>query len=491
MGTQARVQDGYAVQRRSLLRALGAGAVASSMVGASAAGAKSSTPKETGVFDVAIIGAGLAGLTAARDLKRAGCSSFVVVEARDRVGGRTVNHEIGDGVIAEGGGQWIGPGQTAIFDLAEELGVETFDSYYQGRSVSMVGEQKFEEDSSSGGRYDNNPLVDKINAMAKTIDGKAPWNSHNAADLDHVSVAEWLEAQSPNDLDRVTFFLSTTLTYGSPPDKLSLLQYLTLINSAKNDLARVEAMKDGMQETRLVGGSWILSKKLADEVEGHIRLSSPVQTIGDWDKGVVTLHTPNGIIHARQVIVAMSPSLCNRIAFDPPLPAERQAMHREWPTIAHMRKTVHVYDKPFWRERGYNGQVLDITGPLLWSADNSPPDGSVGILVGFVRDGSLSDDPAVAGPALSAIYAKALGDEALKPLQYHEIDWGNEEWSLSCTSPYPPGFLTRYGKIMREPVGALQWSGTDMAERFASAMDGAVRSGHQSALSALAALSRS
>lgn len=474
--------------RRSLLRGIGAGAVAGGLMMGTRVAAKAPRSNDGGVFDVAIIGAGLAGLTAARDLRRAGCESFVILEARDRVGGRTVNHELGDGVIAEGGGQWIGPGQTAIYDLAEELGVGTFDSYYAGKTVSLMGDRKYEEDAGSGGIFGENPIVSKINAMARAINGKAPWLSENAAALDRLSVGEWLEMQAPTEIDRINFFLSTALTYGSPPDKLSLLHYLTVIHSMHSDLARLESMKGGAQEQRLVGGSWVLSEKMAEDLCGHIRLSSPVEAISGWNEEVVTLKTASGNIRARSVIVAMSPSLCNRIAFDPPLPPERAAMHKEWPTIAHMRKAVHVYDRPFWREKGFNGQVLEIGGALLWSADNSPPDGSVGILTSFVREGALSADPAQAGPALAAVYARALGEEALAPRQYLEIDWGAEEWSLSCTSPYQPGFLTRFGSIMRVPVGRLHWSGTDMAEHHPSAMDGAIRSGHRSALEVLGAL---
>ncbi|WP_089216410.1 flavin monoamine oxidase family protein [Sphingopyxis indica] len=276
--------------------------------------------------------------------------------------------------------------------------------------------------------------------------------------------------------------------YGAPPEALGLLHYLTLINSFGSSLQKLEAMEGGAQEKRLVGGSWILSKKMAEGLQDKSRLSSPVRKIVGWDRDIVELHTDTGVVRARQLVFSASQGVASRIVFAPALPAARAAMHRAWPVTAKMRKAVHVYARPFWRDAGFNGQVLDIGGALLWSADNSPPDASVGILTCFVREGALPADPAKAGPMLAATYARALGEAALHPLQYHEIDWGSvDEWTRSCVSPYPPGFLTRWGAASREPMGRVIWSGTDMAELHPSSMDGAIRAGRKAALQALAA----
>lgn len=478
------------VARRSLLQAIGGGAVAGALTLGEPASALTGKGDEK-LLDVAIIGAGLSGLTAGRDLRRAGCESFVILEARDRVGGRTVNHDIGNGVISEGGGQWIGPGQTAVFDLARELEVETFDSFYKGKIVYLAGDDRIEADGGNGGLGMTRAVVEKLNAMARTVPSAAPWNAPDAAEFDRMSVADWIAAQALSDDDRLTIELSSTLTYGAPAEKLSLLHYLTLINSAGCDLEKLESMSGGAQEKRLVGGSWILSARMSEDLKDMVRLSSPVRKIVGWDRDIVELHTDGGIVKARQVIVTMSQSLCNRIAFSPPLPAERAHLQKAWPTTAKMRKAVHVYARPFWREAGFNGQIMQIGGPLLWSADNSPPDLSVGIITAFIKEGALPADPEVAKDRLSAVYARAFGDAALHPVQYHEIDWSMvDAWSPSCTSPYPPGFLSRWGSVMRQPTGRLSWSGTDMAELWPSSMDGAIRAGHRSALSVLQSLRR-
>jgi len=456
-----------------------------------ASGRERAARGERPMVDVAIIGAGLSGLTSGRQLRSASIESFVILEARDRVGGRTVNHDLGNGVVSEGGGQWIGPTQTEIYALAEELGVETFDSYRAGETVYFIGDQTFKQDDGDGSIIADSPLVEEINAMAREVPSAAPWSAPRAAEWDALSVADWLATKSPSEEEQVNFFLSATLTYGAPPDQLGLLHYLTLVSSFDCDLKQLESMKDGAQEKRLVGGSWILCAKMAEDLQDKIRLSSPVRKIVGWDRELVEVHTAAGVTLARQVIFSASQAIAGNITFEPPLPRERAAMHAAWPVNARMRKATHVYARPFWRPAGFSGLVLDIGGALLWSADNSPPDASVGVLTCFVRQGALTADPDEAAHALARVYARAFGAEALDFTEYREIDWGSvDEWTRSCVSPYPPGFLTRWGAASREPMGRVQWSGTDMADLHPSSMDGAIRAGRKAARLVVEALSR-
>ncbi|MFZ6047055.1 FAD-dependent oxidoreductase [Pseudomonas sp. CR3202] len=475
-------------QRRRLLQAIGSATLVGGIALSGRATAQVLRAGQEDVLDVVIIGAGLAGLTAARDLQRAGCESFVVLEARDRVGGRTYNHDLGNGVVSEAGGQWIGPGQTAIFDLARELEVDTFPTYYQGKNVYLVGGATYEEDLTSG-QGASNPITEKLNELARGVPSKEPWTAADAAAIDKLSVGQWLVQQGVDNQARLSFDASIGLTTGTPPSNLALLHYLSLINSADCSMERLEGFKGGAQETRFVGGSQILSIRMAKALDDRLRLSCPVRRIVGWDHDVVELHTDQGIIRARQVIAALHPALCNQIVFDPPLPDGRAQLQRLWPSHAPMRKTVHVFPRPFWREQGLNGQITQADGPLILSYDNSPPDGSVGVLSAFVRSGQLPHDPKRAESTLSAIYAQALGDEALHPTQFHDHDWGKvDPWTLTCVGSIPPGFLTKWGQYLKSPVGRLIWSGTETADLWASSMDGAVRSGHRAALEALQAL---
>ncbi|MFX1766369.1 FAD-dependent oxidoreductase [Paraburkholderia sp. A1RI-2L] len=481
------------LQRRQWLKYAGATAAAGSLVfGAKPANASIAAPaqKSEGVLDVAIIGAGLAGLTAARDLQRAGCQSFVVLEARNRVGGRTYNQDLGHGVVSEAGGQWIGPGQTAIADLTRELEVETFPTFYAGKTVILAGDVRVTQDlhGTSGG---DDAIAAKLDELARGVPAAAPWKAKNAAELDKLSFGDWLLQQGVNSEDGYFLGIAAKLSLGGAPAQLGLLQYLAAINSAGNSRARLESIKDGAQETRFVGGSQVLSIKMADELGSKVRLSCPVRKITGWEREIVELNTDQGVVRARQVVIALNPALCNQIAFDPPLPDGRVQLQQRWPTNAPMRKTVHVYDRPFWRDDGLNGQIFQVGGPVYMAYDNSPPDASVGVISAFVPPGSVPGDPKAAERMLSAIYAQSFGDKALRPTQFHDFDWGRvDPWTLQCIHPIPPGFWTKWGKFLHPSVGRLIWSGTETADLWAGAMDGAVRSGHRAALQALAALAQ-
>ena len=472
--------SGGVLSRRDFL-GVAAGAVAAAAIPADAAALAASSGD---VLDIVIIGAGLAGLTAARDLRRAGCESFLVLEARDRVGGRTVNHELGNGHISEAGGQWIGPGQTAIADLARELGIATFPTYYQGDTVFLAGQGRVAMDL-HGTLGDDPVIAARLSELARTVPSGAPWKAQRAAELDALSLGDWLATQNIKPEDQIGWDINSMLTGGAPPAKLGFLHFLSMINSANSRYEQLDSIKDSAQETRFVGGSQILSQTMADALGEKVRLSTPVRQISDWDQAVVSLHTDRGVIRARSVIMALTPALCNQIRFDPPFPAMRRELQRRWPAHSPGRKTAHVYAKPFWRDKGISGSIFQADGPLLWAYDNSPPDGSIGVIGAFVKQSLVPADPKLAEPLLSRIYAEALGEEALHPLQFHDLDWGEEPWTISCVSAIPPGFWTSYGEALHPSVGKLIWSGTETADIWAGYMDGAVRSGHRAALQAL------
>lgn len=452
------------------------------------AGAAMVVGDERDVLDVAIIGAGLAGLTAARDLRRAGSESFVVLEARDRVGGRTLNHDLGNGYVSEAGGQWIGPGQTAVADLARELGVGTFPTYWQGKYVMLAGDARATIECDGG--MDTDPkLRQELEELARSVPTAAPWKSPRAAEFDSMSLADWLAQKNLSPEEQISWVLPAQLTTGTSPTKLSMLHYLSLINSADCIYRQLEAIKGGAQESRIAGGSQILSIKMAEALGDKVRLSTPVLRIEGWQNGPAIIHTPTDVIRARSVIVALSPPLCQQITFDPPLPEKRREMQRRWPAFAPMRKTAHKYKRPFWRDKGLNGMVVQLDGPVQYAFDNSPEDASIGVIAAFVNNGVLPSDPKAAEAELSRIYAQAFGEEALHPIAYYDHDWGKaDRWSLSCTSPIPPGFLTRFGDVLHPSIGRLIWAGTETAEIWITTMDGAIRSGHKAALLALQAV---
>lgn len=466
-----------------------AGAIAATALPGVAMPALTEFQGDDDLLDVAIVGAGLAGLTAARDLHRAGCESFVVFEARDRVGGRTLNHDLGEGHISEAGGQWIGPGQTAIADLARELGVDTFQTYYKGDTVFLAGDGRVAQNLH--GSFGTDPAIAaKLDELARGVPSGAPWTAPRASEFDAMSLGDWLVTQNLSPQDRIGWNIAAFLSGGTAPAKLGFLHFLSMINSANARYEELDSIKDSAQETRFVGGSQILSQIMADALGEKVRLESPVRRITEWNQPIVALHTAHGVVRARQVIMAIQPALCQQIEFAPDLPAPRRELQRHWPAYSPARKTTHVYAKPFWREHGLNGHIIQANGPLFWAYDNSPPDESVGVINAFVTQSELPSDAPQAATMLAQIYAQALGADALHPSQFHEMDWGQEPWTISCVSAIPPGFWTRYGEALHPSVGNLIWSGTETADIWAGYMDGAVRAGRHAALRALNALHR-
>ncbi len=481
------------MQRRQLLKYAGAsvavGGLAFGPRQANAAGAKTADNPED-VLDVVIVGAGLAGLTAARDLHRAGCQSFLVLEARDRVGGRTLNYNVDGGYVSEVGGQWIGPGQTAIADLARELEVGTFPSYYEGKTVVLGGDGRVEVDLK--GTFGTDEAVGaKLSKLSRDVPSGAPWASPRASELDTLSVGDWLARQNIKPEDQVGWDAGIILSGGVGPAKMGFLHFLSMINSANCDYSQLDGIKHSAQETRFIGGSQILSIKMAQQLGDKVRLSCPIRQISDWDREVVTLHTDRGEVRARAVIMAIHPALCHQVQFNPPLPERRAALQRAWPAYSPARKTAMVYRRPFWRDKGLNGHIFQYNGPILWAYDNSPPGGEIGIVNAFLANALVPSDTDAARRMQVELYARAWGDEALSPVSYHDRDWGRaDSWTITCISAIPPGFWSAHGEALRRPCGNLIWSGTETADIWAGYMDGAVRSGHQGALQALNVLRR-
>ncbi|PRX92184.1 FAD-dependent oxidoreductase [Paraburkholderia sp. BL25I1N1] len=481
------------LQRRQWLKYAGASAAAGTLAVSaqqSYAAVTTGARSTDGILDVAIIGAGLAGLTAARDLRKAGCESFLVLEARDRVGGRTLNYNIPGGYVSEVGGQWIGPGQTAVADLARELGVGTFPTYYDGKTVVLGGEGRVTVDL-KGTFGTDEAVAAKLSKLSRDVPGGAPWKSSKVGELDRLSVGDWLAKQDIKPEDQVSWNASIILSGGAAPAKMGLLHFLSMINSADCDYSQLDAIKHSAQETRFVGGSQILSIKMAQQLGDKVRLSSPVRQISGWDSDVVTLHTDHGEVRARTVIMAIHPALCHQMQFDPPLPEKRAALQGAWPAHSPARKTAMVYRRPFWRDKGMNGSIFQVNGPILWAFDNSPPGGEIGVINAFVGNAMVPSERDAAMAMHKQFYSQAWGDEALSPIAYHDQDWSKADpWTITCVSAIPPGFWSAHGEALRPSCGKLIWSGTETADIWAGYMDGAVRSGHHDALQALNSLRR-
>jgi len=445
--------------------------------------------------DVAIVGAGLAGLAAARALRAAG-REVVVLEARDRVGGRTLNHEIAPGKVVELGAQWVGPTQDRMYELISELGLETFPTHSEGVNL-------FER----GGRVSRyrgtipraNPVglvevglaMRRLNALARKVNPEAPWTAPQAEEWDSMTFESWMRRHLRTRAARDVLRIAVIGVWAAEPRDLSLLHVLFYIRSA-GSLELLTDTEGGAQQDRVVGGTQLISLRMAEELgPGVVELSTPVRAIRHGEGGV-GIGSDRLSVTARRAIIAIPPTLAGRIAYDPPLPAVRDGLTQRM-AMGSVIKCMAIYERPFWRERGFSGAVTSVSGPVSVGFDNSPPDGSPGVLLGFMEGGAArahADLPkAERRRVVAECFARMFGPEAANPIDYADQSWRSEEWSRGCYGGFmPPGAWLDHGPALREPVGPLHWAGAETATVWNGYMEGAVRSGERAASEVLATL---
>ena len=431
--------------------------------------------------DVAIIGAGLAGLTAAWELRKAGVS-VCVVEARDRVGGRTLDYSIGGGQVVESGGQWVGSTQTEVLALAGQLGIETFASYTPGKTVLYMGGARFLVDAGNNDSPSVQEAKYQLDQMAVTVPLNAPWTAAKAQEWDAITIAAWLETNVLDVEARVTIDQDIQAFLSAPANRISLLYFLFYVHSAGG----LRALTTDAQEFRFKGGTQAISKKLAQLLGEDLVLDSPVNKIVQAD-GKVEVHAQRVCIIARRAVLAMMPSDVRRISFEPRLPKRRSALNQQWRGAAGFKINV-IYPQPFWRDQGLSGMSVSDKGATELTFDNSPADTSKGVLMAFISKERVPVDAAARRRAVLESLAVLFGQAALAPTDYVEMDWSKDRWTAGCVSPLPPNVLTKYGAAIRQPHKLVHWAGTETAEVWNGYMDGAVRSGKRVAIEIINAL---
>jgi monoamine oxidase len=469
---------------------------------------------ETLEADVAIVGAGLAGLLAARRIAAAGARPLIV-EARERVGGRLLNEEIGDGKVVEVGGQWIGPTQERLAALAAELGVGTFPTHDQGRHLIEIGGRLSSftgalTDARLGLLRDLSRAISplaladveqarvRLDRMAREVPLEEPWMAPRAAEWDGQTFSSWIARNTRTAAARSLFELATEAVWAAEPGDVSLLHVLFYTHSG-GGFNTLIGTGGGAQQDRFHGGSQRLALLMAAELgEERLRLGAPVRRIEHGEGGVVLQADgrdgrPAGLtVRASRAIVAIPPTLAGRISYDPPLPAQRDQLTQRMPQGT-VIKTMAIYESPFWREQGLSGQATSDAGPARVVFDNSPPDGIPGVLLGFL-EGRLARQwgARAAGERRQAVlagHARLFGARAARPERFVERVWADEEWTRGCYGCLmTPGGWTEYGRALRAPIGPLHWAGAETATVWNGYMDGAVQSGERSAAEALAAL---
>jgi monoamine oxidase len=498
--------QGRRLTRRRFIGGAAAGAALTALP--TAARGAVTTPPASSSADVVVVGAGLAGLTAAREIANSG-RSVAVLEARDRVGGRVLTHSLPGSAYAELGGMFTGPTQDHIQALAGEVGVGFFPTYNTGNNVFIGGDGRREEfpADSPFGSAPADPIVapdivlavTQLNEMAKEVSVDSPWSAPRAEEWDAQTLDTWLRSHTTGSEEFMAVASAATeAIFGAEPRELSLLYTVFYIAASGNEqpgnqgtFERNFQTKDGAQERRFAGGAQEVPLRVAAQLGDSVVLNAPVSRIDQSSSGV-TVQGDGFVVTGRRAIVAIPPALAGRIFYNPALPPLRDKLTQQMPQGTLM-KFEAVYNHPFWRDKGLTGQCVSELGPVKVTYDVSPESGSPGIMMGFIggHEARVWDDKPVAKRRAKVLrqFAHFFGDEALNPRDIVEMNWTAEVWTRGCpVSVLGPGTLTDFGTALRQPVRRIHWAGTETSTYWNGYMDGAVRSGERAAAEVLAGL---
>ncbi len=437
--------------------------------------------------DVAIIGAGLSGLSAARMLANAG-KKVMVLEAQDRIGGRTWSQSLGNGAFIDIGGQWIGTGHTSMYKLAEEAGIPTFPTYTKGLNLWLQhGKIKTHKgETPPMGLFSllsANTNINRFDKLATSIDPYQPWQVENAGLMDNMSLGAWIDQEVNNANARTLIKRVVEGELCASTYEVSLLQALSSAK-ATGSLKQAESVEEGALKDRLDGGAQGISNFLYEQIKDAVKLNCPVTFVEQTIEGLRLGNSSFSLTAQKLIISAPLPTVKN-IKFTPALPFEKQMLidNMQMGTVI---KCHAVYDEPFWRKAGLSGASFAIDETVELSVDNSVPNSPKGILASLIHADRaaylLGLSPADRKQVVLKAYAARFGVKALTPVHYHDYSFTSNPWIGGAYSGFfKEGIFSRYGSFLQTPTGHIHWSGTETSFLFKGFMEGAVLSGHRAA----------
>ncbi|KAH0624782.1 hypothetical protein JD844_032582 [Phrynosoma platyrhinos] len=327
------------------------------------------------------------GMSAAKLLSESGLKT-VVLEARDRVGGRTHTIRSKQVKYVDVGGSYIGPTQNRILRLAKELGIETYKVnvvepailHTNGKSYPLYG--VFPSSWNPFTCLDLNNFWRTMDELGKEIPAHAPWDAPHAEELDKMTMEEFIKKHcwTKAAKDYATLYVNVNIT--SEPHEVSALWFLWYVKLCGGTI-RIFSVTNGGQERKFVGGSGQITEKIMEQLKDNVKLERPVIRIDQTSDSVIVETLNHEIYKGKYVISAIPPVLTTKIHFNPPLPTKRNQLIQRIP-MGSVIKCMMYYKEAFWKRMGFCGamMIVDEEAPITVTLDDTKPDGSVPAIMG-------------------------------------------------------------------------------------------------------------
>ncbi len=434
------------------------------------------------MIDVAVLGAGLAGLSAARDLALGG-ADVVVLEARDRPGGRVEAVELAPGVSVQAGGEVIGSEHRAYLELVDELGLTIEPSYVADpgeiswglRDGVFVGDEV--PWMTAAERADLARVDGLFAGLAASVDPDDPWSHPEARRLDSLSLGDWLRSEGALPAVVRRHDLASLSLACDAPDRTSLLaelrKHATLAGDGFYDLEAWEGL-------RVAEGSAAVAQRMASELGDRVRYGAVVVSVSVAAGGGVRVILASGEELQAETVVCALPAGPLRSVQMSGLSDERLAsLHAQRHALA--AKVVVAYDEPFWQRGGQNGLA---ESEWLFGSTWPQRPGVLSLLVPPERLSAYLAAPAQARrSAVLGGLASLYGEAALAPVAMLERAWGVDPFTQGYIAVWAPGDLFRVGPLQGTHEPPFYVAGSD--HWVAGYMEGAVRTGRSAARAAL------